>query len=91
MISFLRNSILFLLCMTLYSAQSNYSQCYAGLTSLVECRFAESRQQQPIETWTTNNNEFLFITQPTAANRPTLIDNVLNGKPVVRFDGVNDY
>lgn len=45
----------------------------------------------PVETWTTNNNEFLFVTQPAATNRPTLVHNVLNGKPVVRFDGVNDY
>ena len=45
----------------------------------------------PIETWTTNNNEYLYVTQPIADCRPILVNNVLNGKPVVRFDGVDDY
>lgn len=92
MISFLRNSILFLLCMTLYSAHSQtIPNAMPGLQAWWSADSLKVGNGNPIETWTTNNNEFLFVTQPTAANRPTLIDNVLNGKPVVRFDGVNDY
>ncbi|HOS84023.1 MAG TPA: hypothetical protein PK199_03810, partial [Bacteroidales bacterium] len=92
MISFLRNSILFLLCMTLYSAHSQtIPNAMPGLQAWWSADSLKVGNGNPVETWTTNNNEFLFVTQPTAANRPTLVDNVLNGKPVVRFDGVNDY
>ena len=30
-------------------------------------------------------------TQATAASQPTIVENALNGKPVVRFDGTDDY
>jgi len=78
--------------MTLYSAHSQtIPNAMPGLQAWWSADSLKVGNGNPIETWTTNNNEFLFVTQPTAANRPTLIDNVLNGKPVVRFDGVNDY
>ncbi len=45
----------------------------------------------PVGTWedsSVNNND---ATQATAANKPTYKTNILNGLPVVRFDGTNDY
>jgi hypothetical protein len=37
---------------------------------------------------TTNNRH---ATQATASSRPTLVNGVINGLPVVRFDGVDDF
>ena len=37
-----------------------------------------------------SGNEF-DLTQETANRRPVKIDNVLNGLPAIRFDGVNDF
>jgi hypothetical protein len=45
----------------------------------------------PISTWndrTANSNN---IAQSVAANKPILKNNILNSRPVVRFDGVNDF
>jgi hypothetical protein len=47
----------------------------------------------PVTTWP-NSSSFgsdRDVTQATAASRPTYRMNVLNGKPVVRFDGANDW
>ena len=43
-----------------------------------------------ISTWQSQDAGGKVATQATAAARPTLIENVLNGHPVVRFDGVDD-
>lgn len=92
MTSFLRSSILCICCMAVFSAHSQtIPNAMPGLQAWWSADSLKVGNGNPVETWTTNNNEFLFVTQPTATNRPTLVDNVLNGKPVVRFDGVNDY
>ncbi|MEG4104357.1 DUF4347 domain-containing protein [Microcoleus sp. Pol17_C1] len=44
----------------------------------------------PIGIWADNSGNSINATQNNAANQPTYITNVLNGQPVVRFDGSND-
>lgn len=43
-----------------------------------------------VSTWSDSSASALHATQSTANQRPLFITNVLNGKPVVRFDGVDD-
>ncbi|MEI6728037.1 MAG: DUF2341 domain-containing protein [bacterium] len=43
-----------------------------------------------VQTWTDRSGNGNNATQATAANRPILKNNIQNGKPVIRFDGVND-
>ncbi len=49
----------------------------------------------PVATWTDQSGYGNNATQGTAANRPAFRTNILNGQPVIRFDGVaspnNDY
>lgn len=44
----------------------------------------------PVSTWTDSSGNGRNVTQAGAA-RPTYKTNILNGEPVVRFDGVDDY
>lgn len=41
--------------------------------------------------WTDLSGSGADATQTAAASQPVLVDGALNGKPVVRFDGVNDF
>ncbi|MGH2359749.1 MAG: LamG-like jellyroll fold domain-containing protein [bacterium] len=43
-----------------------------------------------VTTWADSSSSANDVTQATAANKPTLQTNEINGKPVVRFDDVND-
>src|SRR3972149_237298 len=43
----------------------------------------------PVGTWT-DQNGVMHATQATAANKPTYKTAILNGLPIVRFDGVDD-
>jgi type IV pilus assembly protein PilA len=42
-------------------------------------------------TWADNSGTDNDATQATAANQPRYQTNIINGKPVVRFDGTDDY
>jgi protocatechuate 3,4-dioxygenase beta subunit len=44
-----------------------------------------------IQTWNDRSGNNNNATQATAGNRPILKNNIQNGKPVVRFDGSNDF
>ncbi len=44
----------------------------------------------PVATWPDASGNGRNLTQAVAANRPTFRINLLNGRPGVRFDGVND-
>lgn len=44
----------------------------------------------PVESWTDLSGNARHLAQGTAGNRPTFRTNVINGHPVVRFDGVDD-
>ena len=44
-----------------------------------------------VSQWTNQSGNSRHATQTTSANQPTLVPNALNGEPVLRFDGVNDF
>ncbi len=44
-----------------------------------------------VQRWKDQSGTRADAVQNTAAYQPTLVTNALNGKPVVRFDGVNDF
>lgn len=44
-----------------------------------------------VSNWLDKSGNNTNVTQVTLANQPVVRTNQLNGKPVVRFDGVNDY
>lgn len=44
-----------------------------------------------VSTWADQSGNALDLTQATSGNRPLCKTAILNGLPVVRFDGVNDY
>lgn len=44
----------------------------------------------PVATWQDQSGNARHATQGTTARRPTLVTGVLNGRPAVRFDGVDD-
>jgi len=44
-----------------------------------------------VTTWEDRSGNGLDVAQSTEDNRPTRVTTVLNGMPVVRFDGINDY
>src|SRR5215831_1084104 len=63
----------------------------SGLNSWYKADALQLNDGDPVSSWTdssTNNNPAI---QATSANQPTYHTNVVNGKPVVRFDGVNDW
>jgi hypothetical protein len=45
----------------------------------------------PVATWADQSGNSRDFSQATSAARPTYKTNILNGKPVVRSDGVDDY
>ena len=45
----------------------------------------------PIATWPDSSGNSRDATQATSGMRPTYRTNVVNGKPIVRFDGSDDY
>lgn len=64
----------------------------AGATMCLDSRYGFSQADaSAVSTWddrTSTNNDG---TQATSASRPTYETNELNGNPVVRFDGTNDF
>ena len=44
-----------------------------------------------VSQWSDLSTEGNHATQATSASQPLWVDNVLNGKPVIRFDGSDDY
>lgn len=44
-----------------------------------------------VGTWTDQSGQGHHLTQATAGSQPVYKTNILNGKPVVRFDGVDDF
>lgn len=44
----------------------------------------------PVVTWEDQTTNARNFSQGTASARPTFVSNQINGKPVIRFDGVND-
>ena len=45
----------------------------------------------PVATWPDSSGNSNDATQGTAADRPLYRTNIVNGLPIVRFDGANDF
>jgi hypothetical protein len=45
----------------------------------------------PVASWTDSSGNSRHATQSTAGSKPIYKTNILNGKPVVRFDGADDF
>jgi hypothetical protein len=45
----------------------------------------------PLATWADSSNSSINATQSTTSKKPTYKTGVVNGKPIVRFDGVDDF
>lgn len=73
-----------------------YAQPYpGGISADLEAWYDASAlslsNNDPVASWTDMSGNGYNSTQANAANRPIFVENVINGQPVVRFDGSNDY
>lgn len=62
----------------------------AGSMLWLEADNISGADNDPITTWTDQSSAGRNATQNTAAKKPTLKTNIQNGKPIARFDGVDD-
>ncbi|TNE68895.1 T9SS type A sorting domain-containing protein [bacterium] len=44
-----------------------------------------------VSAWADQSGNLNSVTQVSETNKPTIVNDVINGYPVIRFDGVNDY
>lgn len=79
--------------------ESNLSSWYTGVQPdsisglklwLKADAITGSNDGDSVTTWTDSSGNTNNATQSTAANKPTYKTNIINGNPVVRFDGVDD-
>lgn len=73
-----------------------YAQPYpGGISADLEAWYDASAlslsNNDPVASWTDMSGNGYNSTQANAANRPIFVENVINGQPVVRFDGSDDY
>jgi hypothetical protein len=52
---------------------------------------ADAVAQSPVSRWADQSGLQNQVLQGTVTNRPLVVQNALNGRPVVRFDGSNDF
>lgn len=62
----------------------------AGLQLWLKADSLALNDGDPVGTWADQSGNGRDFTQATASLKPTYKANILNGKPVVRFDGVDD-
>lgn len=63
----------------------------AGLKLWLQGNTLDLSSEARVGTWTDSSGLSNNGTQGTVDSQPRKIDNVLNGHPVVRFDGINDH
>ena len=61
----------------------------AGAAIVLDSRFINQSNNTAISQWDDRSGNAKNAIQATAANQPTFQTNILNGNPVVRFDGAN--
>lgn len=84
--------ILFFICIgTHISHAQTIPSNITGLKAWFSADSIKVGNGNPIDTVKSINNPSIIVIQPNATNQPLLIDNGLNSKPVMRFDGINDY
>lgn len=72
------------------SAPPSFPDDIANLAVWLKADALSLSNADPVASWTDSSGNARHATQGTAGARPTYRTNVLNGKPVVRFDGVDD-
>jgi hypothetical protein len=60
-----------------------------GLVLWLDASQAVTTSQSKVSAWTDQSASNNSATQPTTAQQPTLVTGVINGHPVVRFDGAS--
>jgi hypothetical protein len=63
----------------------------SGLVAWFKADALSLTDADPVATWADSSGEANDLAQATGGLQPTYRTNVLNGLPVVRFDGVDDY
>lgn len=63
----------------------------AGLILWLKADALGLSDNDPVGTWTDSSSEGNDAIQGTTGNKPLFKTNILNGLPVVRFDGSNDF
>ncbi len=52
---------------------------------------ADDLSASPVSTWSDQSGNGNDVTQGTGASQPTSVDGQINGMPIVRFDGADDF
>jgi len=69
----------------------HFNARHAGADLVLDSRFIDQADNTEVSSWTDRSANAHTIQQTTQANRPTFQTAELNGNPVVRFDGSNDF
>jgi hypothetical protein len=69
----------------------HFNARHAGADLVLDSRFINQADNSEVSSWADRSANAHTIQQTTAANRPTFKTNQMNGNPVVRFDGTNDF
>jgi len=69
----------------------HFNARHAGADLVLDARYINQSDNTSVSAWTDRSANNHSIAQSTAANQPTFRTNQMNGNPVVRFDGSNDF
>ncbi|MCL2329007.1 MAG: T9SS type A sorting domain-containing protein [Bacteroidetes bacterium] len=84
---------IYLCSLSFASSAQTFPSHISGLTAWFSADALELGNGAPVEEWKNNNNANypMKLAQSTASFCPSFIENALNGKPVVRFNGSNQF
>lgn len=69
----------------------HFNARHAGASLVLDSRFIDQADNSEVSSWADRSTNAHTIQQTTQANRPTFQTAEMNGNPVVRFDGSNDF
>lgn len=69
----------------------HFNARHAGASLVLDSRFINQSDNTEVSSWSDRSANAYTIQQTTQANRPTFQTAEMNGNPVVRFDGSNDF
>lgn len=69
----------------------HFNPVNAGATLSLDARFINQADNTSVSSWSSRVGGSFTMSQATAANQPTFQLAEVNGQPIVRFDGVNDF
>jgi hypothetical protein len=69
----------------------HFNARHAGASLVLDSRFIDQADNSEVSSWADRSTNAHTIQQTTPASRPTFQTNEINGNPVVRFDGSNDF